>query len=534
MRLLSIPFFAALLWAAGGCTNAGVYALEGGGVPGPDRTAFEGTVCVPLAQGSAFPVKVAFVMEGGSSTVTGAISSSTLAAIQSVVQLQPNTTTYTFAVYHVTGEGFQGGFGSATDLEGALSLYPTFQETGPVSIQSGLQLAESFLSGDMQVSCRGTVNRTRYVVILLETSVDTSCLYPDVYAGIDSACLALANPSQCAACELQKATGNLKALEQQFGAGQVEVQPIYITDTPPGPGDPNADLPNIINPAIAQSGGSLPLVATSATIGTVLKQVNLSSLQRDLALKRFFAFNRNALARVGQQLVDSDGDGLSDDEEKLIGTDPLNYDTDGDGLGDGLERKMGLDPLTPNVVTSCNPNLDTDGDKLNDCEERVLGTDACVADTDGDGFSDFVELLSQTNPQVPEDLKDDDRDGTTNADEVMAHTDPLSADQAYRADRGYQYQIVSAQPTVDGRACYTIRVDNVSLVPTRSRPNPPLSPIPAGNNEIYLYFQSGRPNDPHGAGIASVFTQEVNFVPPSTKNPSGVISFGPDQFVVGQ
>jgi hypothetical protein len=534
MRLTFIPLLAAVLASDVGCTNAGVYALNGGGVPGPDRTAFLGTVCVPLAQGAAFPVKVVFALEGGTTTVTQAVSSSALAAIAQVAQLQPSSTTFTFIAYHVTAQGFVGGFSDATTLQGALSQYPTFQETGPVSIASAIDLANSYVSGDAQTACRATVNRTRYIVILLEASVDTSCNYPSIYAGIDSVCLALPTASQCAACQLQEETTLLTALQQQYSAGDVVVQPIYITDIPAGQPDPNIDLVNIINPAIAAVGGTQPLVATSATIGTVLSQVNLSSLQRDLTLKRFFAFNRNAMARDGAELVDSDGDGLSDDYEKQIGTDPLNYDTDGDGLGDGVEVKMGLDPLTPNVITSCNPDLDTDQDKLNDCEERVLGTDACVADTDGDGLSDFIEFMSQTNPLVAEALQDDDRDGTSNADEVTMHSDPESADQAYQADRGYQYQITPAQPTADGRACYNVSVDNVSVVRTLARPNQPLTPIPAGNNEIYLYLESGRPDDPNGVGIASILTQEVNFDPPSTKVPSGVISFGPTEYVVGQ
>ncbi len=532
-RLPSLSLFALLFGASIGCTDAGVYTLQGGGVPGPDRTAFEGTVCVPEAVGSAFPVKVVFAMEGGATTVTNAISSSTLTAIATVVGLQPTSTSFAFIVYHVTAQGFTG-FTDATTLQGALSQYGTFQESGPVSIASALELADSLISGDMQTSCRGTVNRTRYVVILLEASVDTACLYPSIYAGINSDCLALPNPSQCAACYLQYETGQITALQQQYSAGGVTVQPIYITDIPSTQLDPNIDLVNIINPAIAAIGGSQPEVATSATINTVLSQVNLSSLQSQLALKRFFAFNRNAMAREGQELIDSDGDGLSDDYERTIGTDPTLYDTDGDGIGDGVEVKMGLDPLTPNIVLGCNASLDTDQDKLNDCEERVLGTDACVADSDGDGLSDFIEFMSQTNPLVPEALQDDDRDGTTNADEVTKHSDPESADQAYQADRGYQYTITAAAPTPDGRACYTVRVDNVSLVRTLELPNKPLTPIPAGNNEIYLYMQSGRPNDPNDVGIASIFTQEVNFNPPGTKTPSGVISFGPTDYVVGQ
>jgi hypothetical protein len=47
--------------------------------------------------------------------------------------------------------------------------------------------------------------------------------------------------------------------------------------------------------------------------------------------------------------VDSDGDGLTDEEEALAGTDPLKWDTDGDTLGDGKEiNRDGTDPLDIN------------------------------------------------------------------------------------------------------------------------------------------------------------------------------------------
>jgi hypothetical protein len=42
---------------------------------------------------------------------------------------------------------------------------------------------------------------------------------------------------------------------------------------------------------------------------------------------------------------DSDQDGLSNDEEKLYGTNPSNRDTDGDGYSDGVEVESGYDPL---------------------------------------------------------------------------------------------------------------------------------------------------------------------------------------------
>lgn len=42
---------------------------------------------------------------------------------------------------------------------------------------------------------------------------------------------------------------------------------------------------------------------------------------------------------------DSDSDGLSNEEERLYGTDPFTKDTDGDGYSDGVEVKGGYNPL---------------------------------------------------------------------------------------------------------------------------------------------------------------------------------------------
>jgi hypothetical protein len=63
---------------------------------------------------------------------------------------------------------------------------------------------------------------------------------------------------------------------------------------------------------------------------------------------------------------DTDRDGLRDDEEGVLGTDPDVMDSDNDGLIDGLEIEHGANPLVP----------DTDGDGQNDGTEVWLnGTD---------------------------------------------------------------------------------------------------------------------------------------------------------------
>lgn len=63
----------------------------------------------------------------------------------------------------------------------------------------------------------------------------------------------------------------------------------------------------------------------------------------------------------GNIFLDSDQDGLSDEEEKIYGTDPQNSDTDGDGYSDGAEVKTGYDPAKPapgdKIATASEINL---------------------------------------------------------------------------------------------------------------------------------------------------------------------------------
>jgi hypothetical protein len=76
--------------------------------------------------------------------------------------------------------------------------------------------------------------------------------------------------------------------------------------------------------------------------------------------------------------VDSDGDGLDDDEELSYGTDPYDPDTDNDGLTDGEEVSNGTDPNDP----------DTDGDGIIDGDEVTSDSDPNNGDQDGNGTPD--------------------------------------------------------------------------------------------------------------------------------------------------
>ena len=119
---------------------------------------------------------------------------------------------------------------------------------------------------------------------------------------------------------------------------------------------------------------------------------------------------------------DSDGDGLSDgDEVRIHKTNPLNPDTDGDGLTDGDEvLKYKTNPL--------DPDTDRDG-HLDGDEVNTYKTNPLDPDTDRDGLKDGEEVVTyKTNPLNP----DTDGDGLLDGDEVAKHrTDPLNPDSDY-------------------------------------------------------------------------------------------------------
>ena len=86
---------------------------------------------------------------------------------------------------------------------------------------------------------------------------------------------------------------------------------------------------------------------------------------------------------------DSDGDHLTNAEEREAGTAMNNKDTDGDGLWDGIEVKV------ENRFATDPTDADSDNDGLSDREELfVYGTDPNNADTDGDMLSDGFEVAN--------------------------------------------------------------------------------------------------------------------------------------------
>ena len=105
--------------------------------------------------------------------------------------------------------------------------------------------------------------------------------------------------------------------------------------------------------------------------------------------------------RKNGESKDSDGDWLPDDYEKIIGTDPKKKDSDGDGLTDYQEHFLtGTDPNQPDSIQKGVPDtkVDIDSDGLPNEQELAIGTNPKDPDTDHDGINDGDEVRAGTDP----------------------------------------------------------------------------------------------------------------------------------------
>ncbi|MBU0996128.1 MAG: VWA domain-containing protein [Proteobacteria bacterium] len=165
-------------------------------------------------------------------------------------------------------------------------------------------------------------------------------------------------------------------------------------------------------------------------------------------VKFMVAYNFNVRPGIDLIYVDSDGDGLSDEEEEMYGTDPTLKDSDADGFSDFFEIKLSspghvLDPLDP-ADSNCDAGvtgIDSDSDGLSDCEEYVKGTNRLNPDSDSDGIPDGIEFLTGTNPLEEQQAVDTDFDGLLDWLEVQRHSNVSSNDEIIRERYSYNYDI---------------------------------------------------------------------------------------------
>lgn len=192
--------------------------------------------------------------------------------------------------------------------------------------------------------------------------------------------------------------------------------------------DPNNDAVTVLTQDFAVAAGANvtrtanPVYPLSSVSGTYTIQAQLFWLdpsqsnfpvQQDIAIAQF-----THTVGVGASNInnDSDGDGLLDNQEATLGTNPNDADTDGDGTADGAE-------VGPNV----NSPVDTDGDGA------INALESSIVDTDSDGVMNQLDPAN-SNPCVPNAngaaclAADSDGDGLTNAQEDALGTGRNNAD----------------------------------------------------------------------------------------------------------
>lgn len=184
---------------------------------------------------------------------------------------------------------------------------------------------------------------------------------------------------------------------------------------------------------------------------------------------------------------DIDNDGLSNDEEDNIGSDPYDADTDDDGLNDRV------DPYP----TSADGDGDGAGDAVDNCREvsnadqgNVDGDahgDACDDNIDGDPLANAQEAILGTDPYNPDTDGDLHRDG----EDFL----PLDASDGWV--RRYRFQVNAAQMSL-GTDVLLIVEANKQTLRSFARVSGAWTEVPApvipGNPLVELYGGGGAGN----------------------------------------
>jgi hypothetical protein len=157
----------------------------------------------------------------------------------------------------------------------------------------------------------------------------------------------------------------------------------------------------------------LGVMVDGASVGTV-SSYTFNSVTGDHTIKASFVY-------VPSQPVDSDGDGVPDDQDAIPLDPDETIDTDGDGIGNNADN-------------------DDDGDGMPDAWEIVNHLDPLVndaaGDPDGDGITNLKEYQEGTGPYTYKDLSEPDAPVilTPFDDEVVSLTPPLTVDNFYDPD----------------------------------------------------------------------------------------------------
>jgi hypothetical protein len=448
-------------WSLGGsvvlatglaCTNAQLYAPN----YQPDigsLTGLEGDLCTDDPASTAFPLKVSVVIDGG---IPGG-TDDRVSALQALVkQYSGANVSFDFVLMGETPQSMTNGF-TSDPMAIQMAITAIGAQVSPLrDYQGAMLVASTDIESDAVGLPPGIAARTNYALDFVAQGPPDPAL-PDLWCGANQL---TPGSSQCTT---------------QFDAN-------FCPNVMPPPADCELLIYTGLVTSLAtylQSNGVLDLIAHFYQLGsdsrtkTLLSSMSLAAEgnftqqpagqlnlldsalidpNAHFLLREFVVWNQNALLKNGAVKPDSDGDGLTDDEEGTLGTSPTNWDTDGDGVGDKIEYSLAskcseFNPKVSGTFSQCAtltlPFPDADDDGLNDCEEAIEATSPYLQDTDEDGLPDVVEVLRGLFPLVDDRLYDTDGDGMRNGTELTQASDPAVSDSSAAALYGYSVSVAA-------------------------------------------------------------------------------------------
>jgi len=513
----------AVLTLVGGCTEAHLYHRDRSPAA-PDRVTLRGRVCTDDPQLSYFPLKVVLVVDQAAGyspdvdAATGGLftdfdpEGGRLRALTDLVAMHQSDESVSFAVVGFGGRPrilapVEGSFTrNVGELEAAISALG-LQEgcEGGAScrdLRGALNSARTLIEGDLTALRPGQRAMTEYVVVLLLAGppsplpegavfcqrtiggpvccdparmdcmrdlrarvccdLDTRpCVYDE--AGAIPCCCPDECPcdaANCAElppdCSTDILVQDVRQMRESFeGAGvagfrlhalhlSAEVDPVTRAPDPVR----NDAVGRLLQDMAFAGEGRFQAYYDGSSLdapGTSVYRLGLLQTQVELEAKDFVVYNMNAIPGAEGPVADSDADGLGDEAEADHGSNPGNPDTDGDGITDFVEVMIEFSPIVPDAPVACEGLVtghDGDADGLTDCDEELIGTDPSLVDSDGDAMPDRLEVSLGTDYVRPDWLTDSDGDGVSNGDEVRNHTDPRSSDAASHLALQYRYTVV--------------------------------------------------------------------------------------------
>ncbi|NMB75366.1 MAG: VWA domain-containing protein [Myxococcales bacterium] len=597
MKRSFLSFFVVLLFASA-CTDSGIEVSSSIFHPEVDNLlTIHGEVCTQPPSDVEFPVKIMFIVDCSGSMQQTDEGDRRVEAVRQVVRRYANNPSVYFDVIKFNGvvSDLTGGFvhlqGDEANVFGSGGL---LQADSMTDYQGALGRAYEALLNDMnKVNTSGgglpELTRSKYVVIFFSDGTpDPVCFgcatdpaspryTPECEEDYHVICQtmdatgAVVNLDMEAVFSQHAANGIFPELEEgadynqnyqlfqlvdammdlkaNFHVGDMRIHSafLYCRDQFGNPTSPlcaaaeeayhlDPDRGRALLREISRRGNGTFRDFTSGQDINFL-QIDYTSIKRTYVSKSFLVDNRSARPVIDRFQPDSDGDGLNDEEEQRLGSDPLSPDSDGDYYGDFVEyrlRNAGFDPLDASRPdTPCQDTNDGDGDGMLACEEVLFfpselrdRTDRMV-DVDSDGVPDRIEILMGMDPVTNDLMQDLDSDGQRNLDEVMYHTDPARSDPSLWNTSRYWYELKEGRTNNRDQYCYSFDVRYLSLVTTLDRNRSGSR----GFNDIMLWFNQSSSDNPLDVGDYRVACVRPQYIEPDYKVPfNGEITISDTDF----